>query len=244
MSTCLVVFMTVWASSSAFSPLSQNALYEPAAEPASLLEKVKGIFALSESILPSKSVKVTALQTQPIESPPSTETTIRFADQAYIDEFTRLEKIYALQTADRNAWRVFHRQDATLLSEAASKSRSAPLEQAVTLRASDLPEVHFASDQPQPSLVPSPSAVDQFDQYQETLPDRLASRSNDIDAASSFDSQDLATAGVSQMPTNLTTNDSERGQQNISPSGDRNAIGLLELKTELPLKESWETGRY
>ena len=149
-STSLVAVMTVWATSSPFSPLNHDSrVDETTNEPVPMRKNVKAVFALSDSILPSPTIESAAYEVQQQSPMVLKETTTSASQQTEADELTRLEKAHALQQEDRSAWRSFRRQESKLVAKPIVRALELPLRENVAMKTSDLPEVHFASAVPQ-----------------------------------------------------------------------------------------------
>lgn len=178
MSACLVAVMTVWATSSPFSPLSQQSTVETDYKPVSMLEKVKDVFAMSDSVLPSPTKEPVAYQLQS-ESPPAFSATITgvYAEPD-TNELTQLEKTHALQQQDRTAWLSFRRQGSMLVTKPIVAAVELPSRKDVAMETTDLPEVHFASADPRPMQL-------QIDQPElETIPKLPTQLSAAVDKSS------------------------------------------------------------
>lgn len=150
MSTCLVAVMTLWATSSPFSPLSQHSNVETAHEPVSMLQKVKDALALSDSVLPSPTIEPIEDQVQHQAPPALTATITGVYEETDADELSQMEESHALQQEDRSAWLSFRRQNSMLVAKPIVRAPELPLRNTVATEATNLPEVHFASADPHP----------------------------------------------------------------------------------------------
>ena len=148
MSTCLVAVMTLWATSSPFSPLSQHSNVETAQEPVSMLQKVKDALALSDSVLPPPTIEPIEDQAQQ-QAPPILTATVTGVDaEPDVDKLSAMEASHALQQEDRSAWLSFRRQNPMLVTKPIARTPELPLGNNVASETTNLPEVHFASADP------------------------------------------------------------------------------------------------
>jgi len=171
MSACLVAVMTLWVTSSPFSPLSQQSNVETTDKPVSMLQKVKDAFALSDSVLPSPTKEPIEDQVQHPSPPALTARITGVYAETNVDESSPLEESHALQQEDRSAWRSFRRQNSMLVTKPIARAPKTTLRNNEGTEAANLPEVHFASADPRPmSLLINrnemgtvPSLPNQFD---------------------------------------------------------------------------------
>lgn len=231
--------MTVWATSSPFSPLSQQSDVETAHEPFLMLQKVKEAFAVSDSVLPSPAIKPAVVQPLRLSLPAPTATITGVSEQIDSDKLTQLEETHALQLEDRAAWLSFRRQEPLLVTKPVVRAFELPLKEDVATEATDLPEVHFASGNPRQL----PMQID--DPELETLP-RLPTQ---LDLAIEDNSDMLKPQAVQpaliqteQPPARLAT--LPVPYHYIDPFGNNNVSGAPVFSPSLPQKRSWETGRY
>jgi len=147
-STCLVAVMTLWATSSPFSPLSQQSNVETTDKPVSMLQKVKDAFALSDSVLPSPTIEPIEDQVQHQAPPALTARITGVYAETNVDESSPMEESHALQQEDRSAWRSFRRQNSMLVTKPIARAPKLPMRNNVGTEAANLPEVHFASADP------------------------------------------------------------------------------------------------
>ena len=265
-STSLVAVMTVWATSSPFSPLNHDSrVDETTNEPVPMRKKVKAVFALSDSILPSPTIESAAYEVQQQSPMVLKETTTSASQQTEADELTRLEKAHALQQEDRSAWRSFHRQESKLVAKPIVRALELPLRENVAMKTSDLPEVHFASAVPQALPQALPLQIDNRNlKMIPRLPTQLR-LAIDNDSIKEQAEQPKPIAAVeppvgitAQQPAALVATLLDEVPY-IAPLGDQNTTPVLPIKptersepTEQsePIKpsersrESWETGLY
>ena len=249
MSACLVAVMTLWATSSPFSPVSQNSYVEADHKPVPMLQKVKDAFALSESVLPSPTVGPVDAQVQQ-QSPPVLSATITGVyEEATADEVARMEHKHALQHEDRTAWRSFRRQESMLVNKPLVRAMELPLRENLALDASNLPEVHFASAGPQPLPL-------QIDNHESEIVPRLPIQlSSSEETVNEKEEQPLPIAAVEpparfadeQPPARVATLSDSLPY--IAPFGNpqfrnQSTTRVLPIVPVERSKESWETGLY
>lgn len=248
-SACLVAVMTVWATSSPFSPLSPQSDVETAressSEPFLMLQKVKNAFAVSDSVLPSPTIKPEVVQLQEQIPPALTETGIDVSEQIDSDELTQLEKAHALQQEDRTAWLSFRRQEPLSVTKPVARTFELPLKEDMAMEAADLPEVHFASGEP----LPLPMQINQPDsEAVPQLPTQLTLTSNKSSDMSKEEAQPIkdevqpTSIATEQPPARVAT--LPVPYQYITPFGNTSTSGTPAISPTLPEKKSWETGLY
>lgn len=246
MSACLVALMTVWATSSPFSPLSEHSNVETAYEPVSILRKVKDAFALSESVLPSPTVEPVTYEVPPNAPPALAETAIGVSEPTGAGELTELEEQHALQLDDRTAWRSFRRQGSMLVNKPVVRGMELTLRENVAEDTSDLPEVHYAAADPQPLQIQAePSDFLEIPR----LPTQLSLAIDDSSNIQQEEQPKLtpstdppASVVADQPPARVATLSDSLPY--ISPFGNQNTTGVLPSVPAEPSKMSWETGLY
>ena len=224
LSVCLVTALTIWATSSPFSPLSPKPEVESAYDPVPMLQKVKDAFTLSESVLRSPSLEPVASQFQSETSTVLAQTISDDSDLAALAELTQLEKSHKLQQEDRSAWLSFSRQDSLSATKPVVRSDLQSLREVLASNVNELPEVHFASADPHPK----PLLTDQ--PALEEIP-RLPTQESVVGKSPVKETR----------PTRVATLPEHR--RYVAPNG-KNNTSALELAPSLPPRKSWETGQY
>ena len=241
MSVGLVAVMTIWATSSPFSPLSQQSDVETVSEPFSMLQKVKEAFAVSDSILPSPTVEPLEDQLQPQVPIDLAEETNDISDQTDAAELTRQERKHTLQEEDRTAWLSFPRQESLLLTKPVARAVKLPLKEDLVMEAAQLPEVHFASAEPQlvesqveevelEAITPSPPMLLSLSQDE-------SSEQVEEPALVVDNEQPQRIAKLPELPQIVPV-------ENKIPINGVPINGILQSTPVLPQKNSWEIGRY
>jgi len=247
-STCMVAVMTLWATSSPFSPLSQQSYVEPDYQPVSMPQKVTNTFALSESVLLTPTLEPPTYPLQDEIRPPMTASITRVVEQTDADGLTHKEKTHAMERDDRNAWQTFRRQESLSMTKPILRATELPLRENVAMEASTLPEVHFTSADPRPFL-PKPNQIEL-----ETAPKLPTQLSLTTDKSSTEEEQPSSnTAGnpavrIANLPVPPLPYVSPFGFQSaprVIQSGPR----VIQSAPTLPQQyfsqqRNWETGLY
>jgi hypothetical protein len=227
--------MTVWATSSPFSPLSKHANTEPAHEPAPLLQTVQNLFAVSDSVLPPSVVRPAVLKIDNQSQSSRSEETEDVSERTDANEHSNLEETYALRQQDRAAWLSFQRQDSFLTTKPVLDAFELPKNGNVAIEEVDLPEVHFASVGPEPVQVSSKEieleTVPQLP-IQSTLPDEEVSIKEEQPKSVLEEAPPARIANLPEIPY-------------IAPFGTpnlQNSVPATPPSTSQ--QKSWETGLY
>ena len=176
-------------------------------------------------------------------------------EKANVDELALIEKAHVLRQEDRSAWHCFLRQDSLSVTKPVVRAVEPQWRENVTMESEDLPEVHFASNNPRSSLLQiEPSESEKIQRLPSQLSVGIEDTSfgqkkeqstliptSDPPARLATD-EPLARTAAEKLPTRIA--DLTEPIPYIAPNTSRKPTGAPEVSPALPSKKAWETGRY